>query len=239
MPVVRGLATLSYVDPADGSALAVAAMREATLSVETEALAAANPDTYGWAHSVPGTQRWTVSASVLHAVASGATSRAASQVRLDRLAMGRAVLAVLFQTNYGAEYSGLARVERWETRAAVGAAAEGTYALVGVGPLDLADAGAPCGQSTASGGSGVTTTAHALGASPGTVTLSYNAYAAQDAFEILYDGVVVATTNGPVGGSGTLSFEYAAEIGRPRSCQVRVTGASSGTQWDYVLGCPA
>lgn len=114
-----------------------------------------------------------------------------------------------------------------------------TLEFEGVAVIETAgEAPEPCGGVTNSGGSGVTSTVHSLGPNPGTVTLLYEMYTAQDQADILYNGVVVATTGGPVSGSGTLTFEYAAEAGQPQTCTVRITGASSGTAWNYSLSCP-
>jgi uncharacterized repeat protein (TIGR01451 family) len=92
----------------------------------------------------------------------------------------------------------------------------------------------PCGSSTASGGAGVTTTVYELGQTSGTASLSWQAFSVQDKFEVLYEGDVIFTTNGPVGGAGSASIPYS---GRDTHVTVRVTGPP-GTVWNYTLGCP-
>lgn len=93
----------------------------------------------------------------------------------------------------------------------------------------------PCGESTNSGGAGVTSTRHSLGVTPGTVVINYNMLSVPDKMDVYYDGVLVATTGGYVSGTGSVSFEYDAT--GPDWCRVVVTGPS-GTVWFYTLECP-
>lgn len=94
----------------------------------------------------------------------------------------------------------------------------------------------PCGIATNSGGSGVTTTAHELGLTPGLVTVVYNAYSIPDQFDIFYNGALVGSTGGMVSGSGTLSFNYPANPST--KIQVTATGQNSSTAWKYTVNCP-
>ena len=93
----------------------------------------------------------------------------------------------------------------------------------------------PCGTGVGSGGAGITRKRHSLGLIPGTVTATYEMYGVPDQMDIFLDGVLVATTGGPVSGSGTLSFVYDAT--GQTFCTVVVTGPS-GTAWNYTISCP-
>ena len=69
----------------------------------------------------------------------------------------------------------------------------------------------PCGQSTNSGGPGVTNTVHSLGDSYGVVTIDYEMYTVKDKLEVWFDAdpavdPPTATTSVPVAGTGTLTF---------------------------------
>jgi flagellin len=82
-----------------------------------------------------------------------------------------------------------------------------------------------------SGGAGVTTNNHVVGATPGTVILDYDMYGMPDQLDIIYNGVVVATTGGAVSGQGQLTFAFG---GAPTDFDVQVTGPN-GTGWTYDL----
>jgi flagellin len=87
------------------------------------------------------------------------------------------------------------------------------------------------GASTAAGGAGVTTNTHAAPPTAGTISVLFDMYGVPDQGELLYDGVVVATTGGPVSGQVALSFAYPATP--VQDFQVRVTGPA-GTAWTYT-----
>jgi len=93
----------------------------------------------------------------------------------------------------------------------------------------------PCNLQTTSGGEGVTTTVHELGATSGTFDFTYDAFSIPDQFDISYEGNVVFTTGGPVSGSATVPVTYGP--GSATSVTVVVTGPS-GTAWEYIVGCP-
>jgi len=92
----------------------------------------------------------------------------------------------------------------------------------------------PCNLQTNSGGEGVTTTVHELGATSGTFEFVYDAYGIPDQFDIYYEGNLIYTTGGAVSGSATVPVSYS---GTATSITVVVTGPS-GTAWDYVVSCP-
>lgn len=95
----------------------------------------------------------------------------------------------------------------------------------------------PCGQTATSGGAGVTVTMHPLGSTPGTVKIDYNMYGAADSMDVYYRDKLVASTNGLVQNTGSLTFEYA-PVNNDYEIKVIVTGGSSGTAWDYIVNCP-
>lgn len=97
----------------------------------------------------------------------------------------------------------------------------------------------PCGEATASGGQGTTRTRHALGATPGVVRIAYEMFTIPDRLDCFYQGVLVATTGGPVSGTGNVEWSYAPQPGEPSWCLVVVSAPTSGTAWVYTLQCPA
>ncbi len=107
------------------------------------------------------------------------------------------------------------------------------------GPLVPTDPTGPvlgCNQATNSGGAGVTTTVHELGRTGGTFTFSYNAFSIPDRFDITYEGRQVFTTGDLVSGSASVPVSYG---GSSTTITVVVTGSSSGTAWNYTVGCPS
>ncbi len=95
----------------------------------------------------------------------------------------------------------------------------------------------PCGATTASGGPGVTRTRHGLGPNAGIVQIDYEMFSIPDRLDCYYQGVLVATTGGPVSNAGTLTWSYAPGPGDPQWCLVIMTGPQ-GTAWTYSLHCP-
>lgn len=83
-----------------------------------------------------------------------------------------------------------------------------------------------------SGGLGPDIETYAAGPTPGTISVLFDAQGAADMAEILYDGVVVATTGGFVSGIHVLTFNYPA--GAVQDFQVRITGSTTGTVWSYT-----
>ncbi|MCK6488133.1 MAG: hypothetical protein L6R48_07370 [Planctomycetes bacterium] len=96
----------------------------------------------------------------------------------------------------------------------------------------------PCGVVTASGGQGVTRTRHALGSTPGLVRITYDMYSIPDRLDCFYQGVLVASTDGLVSGSGSLEWTYAPRVGDPVWCLVVVSAPIGGTGWAYTIHCP-
>ncbi|NHM31679.1 hypothetical protein [Neobacillus terrae] len=94
----------------------------------------------------------------------------------------------------------------------------------------------PCGTQTNSGGEGTTTTTHNLGSTPGVVNIDFDMFAIPDSLDVFYRGVLVASTNGPVSGAGTLTFNYNS-TNNIFDITVVVTGPA-GTQWTYTVNCP-
>jgi hypothetical protein len=97
----------------------------------------------------------------------------------------------------------------------------------------------PCGQSTNSGGPGITNTTHALGDTFGVVTINYDMYSIPDQMDVWFDAdpatdPPTVTTGGPVSGTGSLSFN---KFTSTSTCLVRITGPS-GTAWNYTVNCP-
>ena len=96
----------------------------------------------------------------------------------------------------------------------------------------------PCNNTTNSGGAGVTTTFHDLGASAGTATVSWDMYSIPDKLEIYYGPTLIYTTGGFVSNSGSYSFAWNPG-GGSTLIKVIVTGSGSGTGWTYQVFCPS
>lgn len=94
----------------------------------------------------------------------------------------------------------------------------------------------PCGTQTNSGGEGITTTIHNLGSTPGVVNINFDMFAIMDSLDVFYQGNIVASTNGPVSGPGTLTFNYN-PTNNIFNITVVVTGPV-GTSWNYTVNCP-
>lgn len=91
----------------------------------------------------------------------------------------------------------------------------------------------PCNTATVSGGVGVTTTVHQLGATSGTFVFDYEAFSVPDRFEVIYMGDTLLDT-GSVSGGANPSLSY---NGSSTLVTVIVTGPA-GTAWNYVINCP-
>ncbi len=94
-----------------------------------------------------------------------------------------------------------------------------------------------CSAATSSGGGQLTRNRHYVGKEPGTVTIGYDMEAVPDELRVYYRGTIVATTERPVSGRGTLSFRYQPEA-EFYTVVVEVVSASPSTTWKYTLGCP-
>lgn len=75
-----------------------------------------------------------------------------------------------------------------------------------------------------------------MGATSGTVTLTWEAYGIPDQFDVYYEGILVYSTMGPVSGAGSAPITFGP--GTETFVTVVVTGPA-GTAWDYVITCPA
>lgn len=93
-----------------------------------------------------------------------------------------------------------------------------------------------CNEVSNSGGAGVTTTVHELGATSGTFVFDYDAFSIPDRFDITYDGAVIFTTGGFVSGSNSVPVRFGP--GRSTTITVTVTGSTAGTAWTYTVRCP-
>ena len=98
----------------------------------------------------------------------------------------------------------------------------------------------PCNAETKSGGQGVTLNNHFLGDKPGPVEVTYDTKRQPDHIRVYYRGRLLAETNGPVSGQGSIRFDWRPEPGGPDAyvVEVQVIGPGVGTQWSYNLGCP-
>ena len=94
--------------------------------------------------------------------------------------------------------------------------------------------GPQCNTPTGSSGtSGTITTVHNLGRTSGIVRIDFNAQAAADQFEIIYEGVTIFSS-GFVPGVG---FGLAAFAGTSTFITVRVTTGPGSTVWTYTIAC--
>jgi hypothetical protein len=99
---------------------------------------------------------------------------------------------------------------------------------------------APCKgtfEPTHGGGSGVQEVVHDMGPDAGEVVIEYQMWNLPDRMDILYRGGVVASTSGPVAGTGLLSFFYN-PVGEDNLITLRVTSYDGDTSWVYLLNCP-
>jgi hypothetical protein len=95
-----------------------------------------------------------------------------------------------------------------------------------------------CDASVKSGGLGKTVTKHELGTKSGTVTVDFDMENIPDSIVIIYDGKVIASSNGLVSGRNSISFKYNAGILHPSFCFVELAAPQDGTSWSYLLNCP-
>lgn len=89
----------------------------------------------------------------------------------------------------------------------------------------------------AGGGGKYTEVVHAIGTNPGTVQIDYNMFSIKDSLKVYYANVLLAETNGFVGGEGTLTFNFNPANGNDK-ITVRVESESSATAWKYSISCP-
>jgi hypothetical protein len=94
--------------------------------------------------------------------------------------------------------------------------------------------GPPCGSLTLPGGGGVTTTAHNVNRTSGTLRIDWNAFGAADRFQIFYENVEIFNS-GFVTNLGGANVPFGP--GTSTFVQVVVTGGPGSTQWEYTLSC--
>ncbi|MBA4320987.1 MAG: hypothetical protein C0412_21560 [Flavobacterium sp.] len=95
-----------------------------------------------------------------------------------------------------------------------------------------------CDASVNSGGLGKTVTKHELGKKSGTVIVDFDMENIPDSIVVIYDGKIIASSNGLVSGIDTISFEYKADNSKPSFCIVELAAPQNGTSWSYLLNCP-
>ncbi|NMO20090.1 hypothetical protein HPC49_03715 [Pyxidicoccus fallax] len=94
-----------------------------------------------------------------------------------------------------------------------------------------------CGTSiSASGGDAGYQRTFDLGATSGTLTLTFNTYSVKDRIRVEYEGATVIDT-GCVGAAGTLSAGYSGSTTQAIVVVEANCAGSSGTQWNFTLGC--
>ena len=95
-----------------------------------------------------------------------------------------------------------------------------------------------CNVQSGSGGQGTSFITQNLGATPGSVTISYQMYTIPDQMDVYYDNQLVASTNALVSGAGNLQFNYVPKAGGPYHCIIRLYAPNAGTAWDFIAYCP-
>lgn len=93
-----------------------------------------------------------------------------------------------------------------------------------------------CRTQQSSGGQGAFTNSYDLGKDSGTFSLTYQMYSIPDKLEVIdTKGKVLFSTNGLVSGSQVVNVPFSGG----RIVFVVVSAPTSGTAWDYEIGCPA
>lgn len=122
-----------------------------------------------------------------------------------------------------------------------GSQGSGTYTIdrngatqTGTFTVDRKPLGA-CQTQQSSGGQGAFTNSYDLGKDAGTFELTYQMYSIPDQLEVKDSaGDVLFSTNGLVSGSQTVNIPYTGG----RIIFVIISAPTSGTAWDYAIGCP-
>jgi hypothetical protein len=97
----------------------------------------------------------------------------------------------------------------------------------------------PCDyDQSVNGGQGNNEYTHNLGSDPGIVNITYNMQIIPDKISIYYDGKLVASSGKLVSNTGSVSFYYPAEKGKPTYCKVILYAPEDNTSWSYHIGCP-
>lgn len=93
-----------------------------------------------------------------------------------------------------------------------------------------------CQTQQSSGGQGAFSNTYDLGRDSGTFQLTYEMYNIPDRLQVLSStGQVLYTTGGLVSGGNTVQIPFSGG----RIVYVVISAPTSGTAWDYTLGCPA
>jgi hypothetical protein len=93
-----------------------------------------------------------------------------------------------------------------------------------------------CQTNASSGGQGAFTHVYDMGRDSGTFELTYQMFTIPDRLEVKSSsGTTLFTTGGLVSGSKTVQIPFSGG----RLVFVIVTAPTSGTAWDYTIGCPA
>ena len=95
-----------------------------------------------------------------------------------------------------------------------------------------------CDNNVKSGGQGVTSTQHDLGTQSGYVAIEYDMLRLPDEIKVIYDNVLVYSSNGLVSGTNKIGWSYEAKQGKPTFCIVKISAPYDGTNWSYLLNCP-
>lgn len=94
--------------------------------------------------------------------------------------------------------------------------------------------GPPCGTQTQPGGGQVTTTAHNVNRTSGTLRIDWNSFGVSDRYQIFYEGVEVFNS-GFVSGASGANVPFGP--GTSTFVQVVTTGSTPVSVWNYTLGC--
>lgn len=78
---------------------------------------------------------------------------------------------------------------------------------------------------------------HEMGATPGTVNIDYQMWNVADSMKVFYGSSVVASTNGPTTGEGTLTFNYV-PVDNNQFITIRIESLYGDTTWAYKINCP-
>lgn len=215
----------------------IAAIQDAQVFIQTEMLKAANPEGYGWDWDVPGLNTWRAQGGYVELFDEDTSIRNVTHIEVDQAILGRELIDCEFKSPHGTVYFGKGYLQSAQHGGGFSGVFLSGIQIKGRGKLEVYD-GTPCGLGVVSGGSETKEVVYYLGITPGTVTMNYNMYVVQDAAELEYDGVVVATTGGPVSGEGQLTYAYAATPGEPKVITARLIGNVGATGWDFYVTCP-
>ena len=147
-----------YFYRADGAKRAVAALREATMQLQVEALGVANPDRYGYAYSIPGMATWTGSAEHLQVADDGTTNQVQALLELRKAAFAREILVAHFTDPFGITCAGEATITAFDLGGSFRDAYSGSFALQGRGEPLWGQPPAPTSPAATGGTTSITVT---------------------------------------------------------------------------------